>query len=45
MDRKTVLFRYITAATPLETKYFIKIIYGQLRFGISFKTLLDVFLS
>lgn len=44
VDRKnTVVLDTLQHLSPLEAKYFVRIICGQLRFGISFKTLLDVF--
>lgn len=44
VDRKnSVVLDTLQQLSPLEAKYFVRIICGQLRFGISFKTLLDVF--
>jgi len=44
VERKnTIVLDTLRILSPLEAKYFVRIICGQLRFGISFKTLLDVF--
>lgn len=44
VERKnTIVLETLQSLSPLEAKYFVRIICGQLRFGISFKTLLDVF--
>ncbi len=44
VERKnTIVLETLQQLSPLEAKYFVRIICGQLRFGISFKTLLDVF--
>lgn len=41
--KNAVLLDMLQKLTPVESKYFVRIICGQLRFGINFKTLLDVF--
>lgn len=41
--KNTTILDTLQKLSPLESKYFVRIICGQLRFGISFKTLLDVF--
>jgi len=44
VERKnSVVLETIQKLSPLEAKYFVRIICGQLRFGINYKTLLDVF--
>ncbi len=44
IERKNALIlRSLKSFTPLEAKYFVRIICGELRFGVSAKTLLDVF--
>jgi len=44
VERKnTIVLDTLQSLSPLEAKYFVRIICGQLRFGISFKTLLDIF--
>ncbi len=44
VERKNgVVLEKIQKLSPLESKYFVRIICGQLRFGINYKTLLDVF--
>lgn len=41
--KNTIVLDTLNTLSPLEAKYFVRVICGQLRFGISFKTLLDVF--
>lgn len=44
IERKnTIILDTLQNLSPIEAKYFARIICGQLRFGISSKTLLDVF--
>lgn len=44
VERKNgIVLETIQKLSPLEAKYFVRIICGQLRFGINYKTLLDVF--
>ena len=44
VERKNaIVLETLQKCSPLEAKYFVRIICGQLRFGISSKTLLDVF--
>ncbi len=44
VERKnSVILDTLQVISPTEAKYFVRIICGQLRFGISHKTLLDVF--
>ncbi len=44
VERKnSIVLETLQSLSPLEAKYFVRIICGQLRFGISFKTLLDIF--
>ena len=44
VERKnSIILGALESFSPLEAKYFVRVICGQLRFGISFKTLLDVF--
>ncbi len=44
VERKnTIVLETLQSLSALEAKYFVRIICGQLRFGISFKTLLDIF--
>lgn len=41
--KNSIVLEALYSLTPIEAKYFVRIICGQLRFGISSKTLLDVF--
>ncbi|NBL00516.1 MAG: hypothetical protein EOM50_21440 [Erysipelotrichia bacterium] len=44
VERKnSIVLETLQSLSPLEAKFFVRIICGQLRFGINFKTLLDVF--
>ncbi|MBP5204658.1 hypothetical protein J6Z48_03410, partial [bacterium] len=44
VERKNnLVFSVIKQMSPLEAKYFVRIICGELRFGINAKTLLDTF--
>ncbi|HHX99530.1 TPA: ATP-dependent DNA ligase [Candidatus Dojkabacteria bacterium] len=44
VERKnSIVLDIIQKLSPLEAKYFVRIICGELRFGINYKTLLDVF--
>ncbi|MGI6423364.1 MAG: ATP-dependent DNA ligase [Candidatus Dojkabacteria bacterium] len=44
VERKnSIVLETIQKLSPLESKYFVRIICGQLRFGINYKTLLDTF--
>lgn len=44
VERKnTLILQSLKSFSPLEAKYFVRIICGELRFGVSAKTLLDVF--
>ncbi len=41
--KNAIVLETLQSLSPLEAKYFVRVICGQLRFGISSKTLLDVF--
>lgn len=44
VDRKNALvLETLKTFSPLEAKYFVRVICGELRFGVNAKTLLDVF--
>ena len=44
VERKNaIILETLQSLSPVEAKYFVRVICGQLRFGMSFKTLLDVF--
>jgi DNA ligase-1 len=42
-SKNAIVLKALKSFSPLEAKYFIRIICGSLRFGINYKTLLDVF--
>jgi len=41
--KNSIVLKILNNLSPLESKYFLRIVCGSLRFGINYKTLLDVF--
>lgn len=42
-SKNAIILRVLKSLSPLEAKYFFRIVCGSLRFGINYRTLLDVF--